>query len=271
MTELDPATIRRSLSAAANLEHLEVFARIDSTNTYLKDQPAPKPGHFRVAVADHQTAGRGRRERTWISEPGKSLCLSLSYRFFETPSDLSALTLALGVGVASCLAEFGVHDVRLKWPNDLLIGRDKLGGILTETRLRGTGNTTVIIGIGLNVSLPTGITSGTRSGWADTAVDLQSVLGDPPAREDLAGKVIDALFSSCRKFEANGFQAFVDEFRRFDALAGLEIATETPGGVLTGIARGVDASGELLLEVDGERKRIVTGSINRIGEAVAES
>ena len=107
MTELDAATIRQSLSAAANLEHIEVFARIDSTNTYLMDQPAPMPGHFRVAIADHQTAGRGRRDRSWISEPGKSLCLSLSYRFVETPPDLPALTLALGVGVAECLTGIG--------------------------------------------------------------------------------------------------------------------------------------------------------------------
>ena len=267
MTDLDAAAIRQSLSAAANLENIEVFARIDSTNTYLKDQPPPTPGHFRVAIADHQTAGRGRRDRSWISEPGKSLCLSVSYQFVETPRDLPVLTLALGVGVASCLADIGVENIRLKWPNDLLVGRDKLGGILTETQFRKGGNTSVVIGLGLNVDMPQSITTEMQSDWADTATDLQSVLDQPLTRQDLSGPVIDALVESCKQFESGGFSGFVEQFERFDALAGLEIAVETPEGTVEGTARGVDDNGALLVEGDAGTRRIITGSIKRIGDA----
>lgn len=264
MTELDPAAIRQSLTSSASLEHIEVFARIDSTNTYLKDQPPPTPGQFRVAIADHQTAGRGRRDRSWISEPGKSLCLSVSYQFIETPEDLPALTLALGVGVASCLADMGVDNIKLKWPNDLLVGRDKLGGILTETQHRGSGNTTVVIGIGVNVSLPDAIATDMNSDWTDTATDLRSALSKPMTRSELSGPVIDALVASCKQFETSGFSAFVDAFARFDALAGSEIAVETPDDSVEGVARGVDKTGALLVADDSGTRRIVTGSIKHI-------
>ena len=267
MTQLDAAALRRSLSAAADLEHLEVFARIDSTNTYLKDQPPPTPGRFRVAIADHQTAGRGRRDRSWISEPGKSLCLSMSYQFVETPADLSALTLALGVGVAACLEQFGVADIRLKWPNDLLVGRDKLGGILTESRLRGGDTTNVIIGLGLNLALPDAVATELSSGWTDTATGLESVLATPPARDELSGKIIDALFSSCRQYEAGGFAGFAAEFERFDALRNLEVTVDAADGEVSGVARGVDDDGALLVETAAGTRRVITGSVTHMGGA----
>ena len=267
MTRLDPLAIRQSLSTAANLERIEVFARIDSTNTYLKDQPSPTPGMFRVAIAEHQTAGRGRHDRAWISEPGKSLCLSLSYRFVQTPPDLPALTLALGVGVAVCLSDIGVASVSLKWPNDLLIGRDKLAGILTETQFRGNNDTTVIIGIGINIALPDTLSASETSDWADTATDLQSVLDEPPPRKDLSGSIIDALFAACQAFETQGFAAFVADFERFDALDGLRIVAETPDGLVDGIARGVDNKGALQIENDHGLRQVITGSIKHIGNA----
>ena len=268
MTAIDTAALRQSLKAAADLEHIEVFARIDSTNTYLKDQPPPTPGRFRVAIADHQTAGRGRRDRSWISEPGKSLCLSLSYQFVETPPGLAALTLALGVGVASCLEGIGVQNIRLKWPNDLLVGRDKLGGILTESRVRSGQNTNVIIGLGLNLALPDAVATDMTSGWADTATDLQSVLATPPSRDELSGRVIDALFASCRQFEADGFSAFAATFEHFDALRDREVSVDENGNEVTGIARGVNDDGALLIETDAGVRTVIAGSVLRMGDAV---
>ncbi|MCH7981672.1 MAG: biotin--[acetyl-CoA-carboxylase] ligase, partial [Proteobacteria bacterium] len=138
MTRLDAAKIKRSLTAstARHIHCIEVFSKINSTNTYLKGQLPPPSGQFRIAIAEHQTAGRGRHGRQWISTPGGSLCLSLAYRFPQSSpgfSELYALTLALGIAVADALSGIGVAEVKLKWPNDLLVGDAKLGGILTET------------------------------------------------------------------------------------------------------------------------------------------
>ncbi|MFQ5609549.1 MAG: biotin--[acetyl-CoA-carboxylase] ligase [Woeseiaceae bacterium] len=265
MTQLDAASIRQSLTTASNLDRLEVFSRIDSTNTYLKDQPSPQPGRFRVAIAEHQTAGRGRQDRAWISSPGKSLCLSLSYRFAVAPPDLQALTLALGVGVAASLSDLGVARVKVKWPNDILIGDEKLGGMLTEAQYRASDDVTVIVGLGLNIGLPEALDADDVSDWADTATDLKSVLEEPPSRQELSRAVIDTLFETCKSFEHDGFQAFADQFRRFDALSSRNVVLDTPDGVVNGIAQGVDEHGALLVEVDEALRPVITGSVKHIG------
>ena len=134
MSSLDASAFRRPLSECtrAKLESLELFGEIASTNTYLMSQPAPTAGHCRVAIADHQTSGRGRHNRHWLSHPGDGLCLSLAYTFEKAPEHLPALTLALGVGVIGALQGLNVSGCRLKWPNDIVARDGKLGGILTE-------------------------------------------------------------------------------------------------------------------------------------------
>jgi BirA family biotin operon repressor/biotin-[acetyl-CoA-carboxylase] ligase len=99
MSKLDLAAVQRPLTQLANsrLEKIEAFSSIASTNTYLLTQAAPAAGQYRVAVADHQTSGRGRHYRRWISAPGAGLCLSFSFTFAAMPEQLPALTLAIGV------------------------------------------------------------------------------------------------------------------------------------------------------------------------------
>lgn len=264
MTALDAGQIRAALSARGNLDRIEVFSRVDSTNTYLKDQPSPPPGQFCVAIAEHQTAGRGRHDRRWISAPGKSLCLSFSYRFVKSPDRLQALTLVLGVALARVLQKLGVVGVALKWPNDILIGRAKLGGILTETQFRSDGDITVIIGVGLNIHVPETIDADEVPAWAESATGLSSVLSDPPTRRELSGLVIDALFDACDRFET-GSTEFVEEFSEFDALAGQSVVVETPDEIVPGVARGVDDDGALLIDTDRGETRVVTGSVKHIG------
>ncbi len=210
MTALDADQIRRKLirRSAPYLDRIEVFSRIDSTNTYLKHQPSPPPGQFRIVIADHQTAGRGRHDRSWVSSPGASLCLSLSHRFKDAPPQLAPLTLALGVGIADALVKIGLKGIQLKWPNDLLIGNAKLGGILTESIFRRPDDITVIAGIGINVAmLPEG-DEPELSRWADTVTSLDSSMTNPPSRERLSEVVIESLISTFGAFEAKGFATF---------------------------------------------------------------
>lgn len=268
MTGLDGSQIRRSLirHSAAYLDRVEVFSQIDSTNTYLKDQPSPPPGRFRIVIADHQTAGRGRRDRQWISSPGGSLCLSLAYKFKTGPLQLSPLTLALGTGIADALSNAGVDGIQLKWPNDLLVGNAKLGGILTESLVRGRDDVTVIAGIGINVEqFPQG-EEDTLSGWADTATSLKSAMVHPPSRERLSKIVIESLMSTFQIFEAKGFAAFVAKFGDYDWLADKSLVIDSPDGIVTGTARGIAADGALLVQTASELRRIQTGSVKKVGE-----
>ncbi len=268
MKGLDASRIRRSVMRhyAPYLDRIEVLPQIGSTNTYLKDQPAPPPGQFRIAIAEHQTAGRGRHGRQWISSPGGSLCLSLAYRFEHTRPELPALTLALGAGIAGALADMGVADVALKWPNDVLVGDAKLGGILTETLLRGPGGATVIAGMGLNIDLRASAEAIEPPAWADSATSLQQVMDKPPLRERLSEIVIESSMSTFKTFEKQGFEAFAERFDAYDWLRNKAISVATPEGPVSGIAAGISDRGALLVETQSGLREIHTGSIEQVGE-----
>ena len=203
---------------AARMDQLEVFDEIDSTNSYLMQQAVPSPGRNRVAIADHQTAGRGRHSREWISAPGSSLCLSIAYSFKGRPANLPGLTLAIGVAARDALHTTGVGGVMLKWPNDLVANDGKLGGMLTETHVRSDASTTVIAGIGINVSLPKQLLNTTASSWSHRATDISGIATTQPTREALSAALVNRLVQSMDLFETAGMGYFVNSWRELDWL-----------------------------------------------------
>ncbi len=267
MRQLDAGLVLRSLGEqpATKLDELEIFASITSTNTHLLAQPPPAPGRMRVAIADHQTAGRGRHERRWLSPPGAGLYLSLAYSFDEPPGLLPALTLAIGVGIMDAMRELQIEGVDLKWPNDIVALDGKLGGVLTEAQSGPGDAVTIVTGIGLNIELHEPLEFGAESDWAQRAVDLKSVQSQYPAREIIAGTLIGSLYAAISRFASHGFDAFVDEWRCHDWLHGQTITVDTAGRQFTGVAAGVDADGALLVDVGGVRERILSGSIVMAG------
>lgn len=263
MTTLDEAAIRALLDATVitDVEKLEVFPQIDSTNIYLRDQMPPEKGAFRVALADHQTAGRGRSENRWVSAPGRSLCLSLAHTFRHTPDNLPALTLALGVGAVEALGEFGIGGVQLKWPNDLLVNDAKLAGILAETQFRRRDEAVVIAGIGLNVHLPERLEDNLESAYALRAVDVHSLHTDPPSREVLAVAFILGWRRTILAYEAAGFEPFMPRFAALDWLHGKSVVVASAEARVEGIAAGVNGAGALLVETREGTAAVISGSI----------
>lgn len=263
MSRLDASAIRRPLSdyTIAKLDTLELFDEIASTNSYLLSQPAPAAGRCRVAIADHQTSGRGRHNRQWISHPGDALCLSLAYTFAETPRDLSALTLALGVGVVGALKWLGVSGVRLKWPNDIVALDGKLGGILTEVQSGQGEGVTVVAGIGLNIYVWDDVDFGAESDWAHAPVGLNCISDEMPTGELLAATVIENLCATLSDFEVSGLEAFREAWQQHDWLLGREVIVDMAGKHICGMAAGIDVDGALLVDTPGGLTRVVTGSI----------
>lgn len=263
MNTLDPEKIRQPISdmPGARLEILEVFSEIESTNSYLLDQPAPPPGRFRVALADFQTAGRGRLDRTWQSPRSSGLCLSLAYTFQQVPAKLAGLTLALGIGVIEALHRLGIDGIGLKWPNDLIAHNGKLGGILTEARNAASDSLTVVAGIGLNVDLPAAMQALDKPSLTNKIVDLKSCTTKPPSREVLSVAVIESLFDCLVRFEADGFTPFEDEWQKFDWLFGKKVVVDQPDGRCTGVADGVDDDGALIIRTEQDRRRIINGTV----------
>lgn len=267
MSRLDAGLIQRSLAAAprSRLDELEVFTSIASTNTHLLAQAAPQPGRFRVALADHQTSGRGRQNRRWLSPPGGGLCLSFAYTFADQPAQLPALTLAIGVGIVDALQSLQIEGISLKWPNDVVALEGKLGGVLTEVQAGGGAGVTVVTGIGLNIDLTDSIDLGGESEWAQQAVDLRTVHPEHPPREVIAAGLIGSLHVVMATFETQGFAAFADEWRQHDWLRDRNVTVDQGDQEVSGVALGVDADGALLVETDSGPVRMISGTVKVTG------
>ncbi|MDJ0939283.1 MAG: biotin--[acetyl-CoA-carboxylase] ligase [Woeseiaceae bacterium] len=266
MAAFDSDAIRSALNerVAGRLQRIDAFEQIDSTNTFLIGEAAPEPGRCKVAITDHQTAGRGRRDNRWHSEPGRSLCLSMAYRFDATPASLPTLTLAQGVGIVRSLVELGASELRLKWPNDIVLSKAKLGGILTETQFRDQNSVTVVTGVGINLA-PVAVDL-SEGGWSGAIASLDAATTGGPDRFRVAVAVIEAMADTFVEFEREGFASFRDEFKRYDGLEGSHVEMDVEDGELTGQVLGIDDDGALLVDTGERTISVISGSIRRILE-----
>jgi BirA family transcriptional regulator, biotin operon repressor / biotin---[acetyl-CoA-carboxylase] ligase len=249
-----PKDVREHVAA------IEVVWSVASTNTLLLARPNPKSATSEVLLAEYQTAGRGRRGRSWIAPPGGAICLSLSWTFREVPRDLSALGLVIGVCVLRALHALGVTGAALKWPNDLLIAGQKLGGVLIELRAESAGPAYVVIGIGVNVNLSAEQREKIAKAGTE-ATDLTRA-GVRASRNAVAAAVIGACVRGLAEFERDGLKPFLEEWRRADALSGRPVQVSAADGVAKGLARGIDLHGALLVETRDGVRRFVSGDVS---------
>jgi BirA family biotin operon repressor/biotin-[acetyl-CoA-carboxylase] ligase len=240
---------------------LDVEWEVVSTNTVLLTRDNPPSGTCEALLAEHQTAGRGRRGRSWVAPPGGAICLSLSWTFREVPAELSALGLVIGVCALRALASLGLENVRLKWPNDLLVEDRKLAGVLIELRAESGGPACVVIGVGLNVALGAPLLAQiAQLGVAPT--DLVSAGMHQPKRNEIAAALISFFVRGLLDFERTGLGPFMSEWRAADALCGRPVAVQAIGGGARGIARGVDLHGAFLVETPHGLKRFISGDVS---------
>lgn len=228
------------------LAKLEILKCIGSTNQHLLDHAKESPSGW-VCLAEQQTQGRGRRGREWLSMPGSSILCSLLWRFSITLTDISSLSVAVGVMLMRALKKYGVSvNVQLKWPNDILYEGRKLAGILIERR-----GDCVVIGFGLNVSLP-----------SELYVSLKEMVGDVD-RNQLTGLIVNELFVGLVNYEKSGLMTFLVEWERYDFLIGKEVIVDMPEGKVIGKAQGISENGELLvLDEQDVVKRFCYGEVS---------
>lgn len=258
---LDREHILAGLTATAQsaLSRLELFPMLDSTNAYLQAGAREDWPSGAVCLAEQQSAGRGRLGRRWQTPFGASLALSLLWRFHLPPDALSGLSLATGIAAARTVQTLGVAEVGLKWPNDVWWRERKLGGILLESG-GGSGEFYVVAGIGLNINLPPFIGELIDQPW----VDLREILATTSiSRNSIAATLINELVEIFTRFEQGGFADFIGEWAKFDIIAGRRVRLQMLNSTVTGIARGVDETGALLLESEsGEVKPYIGGEIS---------
>ena len=262
---LDAARIRAALPSpwVRSLGMLEVHGELDSTSSELQRRLATA-ADMSMVLAESQTAGRGRRGRSWLSPPGLNLYLSCLKRFEPGFAALSGLSLAIGVMLLRALEELGVAGAGLKWPNDVLAAAGhgvpgKLAGILVELSGEYQGPCAAVIGVGLNLRL----TPALHRQAGQPACDLASLTaGAPPDRNRVAAVLVAALAHGLYQFEREGFAAFVADYARHDLLRDQTLQVSGAPGRFEGIGAGVDARGALQVRMsDGSLRRIDSADV----------
>lgn len=257
---LDEAAIRSELSASsrAALAQLVLSACVDSTNACAVKQPPDTDGAAHVWLAEHQTAGRGRRGRQWVSTFGKNLYLSMAWRFELPMTELAGLSLVAGVVVAEILHDIGLREHSLKWPNDVLVDGRKLAGILVEAFGEAGGPAVAVVGIGINLSLPPHAAQHIDQPWTS----LDEYCDISVSRNRLAGLLIDRLISACRDFAAHRLVPFVPRWNRFDGFRDHDVKVVRGDTVIEGVYRGIAATGAMLLENANGRSEHHAGEVS---------
>ena len=241
--------------ALTRLGGIELLAEVDSTNRWMIDRLSELP-QGQILLAEYQSAGRGRRGRYWLSGYGGSILLSLHWRFDRGPAALTSLSLVVGAILADALQQLGITGIALKWPNDLLLDGAKVGGILLELRGESSGPSTTVIGIGLNLKLPTSTAVGIDQRYGELSHHLGSF-----SRNQLIGKIISSLLPALASYEKLGPAPYLARWRDFDHLYGEAVVLQLPQGNQYGIARGIDDDGALLLEGVSGYQRVQFGEV----------
>jgi BirA family transcriptional regulator, biotin operon repressor / biotin---[acetyl-CoA-carboxylase] ligase len=237
---------------------VRVLARCTSTNSILLSE---KSGARILLAAEEQTAGRGRHGRRWESTPGADITFSLACPVRRPARELASLSLVAAVAAVRALHALGVGAVAVKWPNDLLAGGAKLGGILVETRQEGAAMRAVF-GFGINCSRPPALERRLRRPVA--ALD-QFVR---PSRNRTIGAIARSLIDALERFEAEGFAGARAEWEAMDAHAGQRLRLRLANGrSISGIGAGLAADGALRLVTRRGELTVHSGRIVAAGLA----
>jgi BirA family biotin operon repressor/biotin-[acetyl-CoA-carboxylase] ligase len=238
---------------------VKVLFETGSTNQYLLEAQAGDSMHGRAVLAEYQFAGRGRGENRWVSAPASGLCLSLGWHYDSITGSLTSLSLATGVILAEILQEMGCRDVRLKWPNDLVVKGAKLAGILIESRAQGAGPCDIVIGIGINVHLPARL----EHDIGRQVTDLRRLLAPAvPSRNILAARLINKLVAMLGKYDSDGFDSFRERWQKLDYTAGKNARLLRSGQQISGRVIGIDENGLLIMSINGESRKFSSGELS---------
>jgi BirA family biotin operon repressor/biotin-[acetyl-CoA-carboxylase] ligase len=249
MSELPPLRPRpRARVLGGPLVHLDATG---STNDHARRLAIAGAPAGTLVVAEEQTAGRGRHGRTWSAPRGRALTLSLLLR--PEPDALRLLPLATALAVCEASETAAPVHCRIKWPNDVLLDRRKLAGILIESRPQEGW---AVVGIGLNVDTPE---CELAPELRETATSLRIAVGGTVDRDD----ALDALIERVAYWSVAPQRVVLDAYRKRDALRGEAISWSAGERTLRGTAAGIDDGGNLIVfGGDGERLTLDAGEVH---------
>lgn len=259
---LDAGRIRSGLSGLAGsfLSELDVRQSVDSTNVQAMARAVVGGAHGYVCLAEHQTAGRGRRGRAWVSPFGQSLYCSAVVEFDGGAAALEGLSLAVGVALVRSMKQLGAEGVGLKWPNDVLWCGRKLAGVLLEMTGDPAGVCQVVVGVGLNVRMADESAADIDQPWADVSQIVPGV-----SRNELAAEMLNQMLPVLGAYHLEGFAAYRKEWEAAHVHAGRDVRLLTASEEVRGVALGVTDSGALRLQIGDTVEEFNGGEVSLRG------
>lgn len=232
---------------------------VDSTNDWAKQMAEEGAPEGTLALADSQVLGRGRRGRSWESPAGDNLYMSLILRPEIPPEKASGLTLVMGLSAAQGITDVLRVPVKIKWPNDLVIGEKKFCGILTEMSASRQGIRFVVIGIGINVN-----NSSFPGELQGKATSLKLEKGTVIDKEVILDAVMTAFVKNYKIFlKTQDLSGLVEEYNRILVNRNRPVRVLNPANPFEGVAQGINTSGELLVErADGSVTAVYAGEVS---------
>ncbi len=265
-----PSSMIRKINGLLKSESLgkviHYFDEVDSTNDTLYELASKGASEGTAVIADAQTRGKGRLGRTWISPGGHNLYLSVLLRPGMGATEAALLTLVASIAVYECLKKTGIHNGAIKWPNDILIDKKKIAGVLTEMQPKGDKADFVVVGIGVNVNMSRAVINREMDDFARHVTSVSENLGREVDRAKLAADLLKELEDWYSTMRLRGKPAILKEW--MDRWGGLNqnVRVRIEGQEeFQGTAQGIDENGHLLVQREnGETVEVITGDISII-------
>ena len=241
----------RSYDIDRDLE-VEVVNIVDSTNNVLISSKF-NSSKIRVCLAELQTGGRGRRGKFWHSPCGANIYMSLKWSFNPKKLIPNGLSLAVGIAIYEALIDIGIEDVKVKWPNDIMVNKMKIAGILIEVVADTSNHSDAIIGVGLNFDMPRQLGSRIDQPWTDVCSHLSKKIG----RNDVAGILIASIIKTLKIFEREGFHPFFSIWDKCDFLKGKTGKVVKSDSQSNAKFEGISTDGALIVVNDNKERQLI--------------
>jgi len=256
---LDAARIQQALASGRFGNPLHYFREIGSTNSHARELAEAGAAEGMVVVAESQSQGRGRLGRRWESPAFTNLYLSILLRPKLAPAHAAQITLMAAVALADAVEVYVPGQVAIKWPNDILIGKKKLAGILTEASCDPERIHHVILGIGINLNYTS---DAMPEDLRRRATSLLEITGKPVHRESFLQALLQGIERCYGELEQAGFAALAQRWQAYFAWRGRRVRVKLLDQVTIGTAKGIDPDGALVLIDDyGSEQRILAGDV----------
>ena len=238
---------------------IKYYEQLDSTNTKVSELALEGAEHGTVVVAGCQTAGKGRRGRTWESPSEDNIYMSILLRPEFEADRAPMITLVMAYSVAKVLQENGFTDVQIKWPNDLVLSGKKVCGILTEMHLQGTTIDSIVVGVGVNVN-----TTSFSEELVDKATSLFLECGKLLDKEQLIVDIVETFMEMYDRFaEAGDLEFLQDAYNAILVNKNREVCILEPENEYTAYAYGINPNGELVVRLeDGTERNVYAGEVS---------